>query len=248
MHITSLAQLALGIPWPHAGTQNRLKMKGALYLSTPTAWLDKHLYPSPLDTQNRLTMIDALYSSTPTAWPDTHCVTFPSWHPEYSDNYILLYAGGNSYQITIICMYTWNTNLVCTKFSRVQWWQSCMVVGSKFKPPSPLHDMLCHLWSGNYLVGGPHQQDRSRNHISRALYLLRCFRKYLSDSAIHTLVHVHITSMLDFCNSLLFSGLSNHLIKWLQGVHQGMAMLVCGLWKYNDITPISEKLYWKPVQ
>ena len=67
-------------------------------------------------------------------------------------------------------------------------------------------------------------------------------QKYLTESAVHSLVHAFVTSRIDYCNSLL-SGMSKVSLWKLQHVQNSAARL-----KQTDhITPHLLELHWLPV-
>jgi len=61
-------------------------------------------------------------------------------------------------------------------------------------------------------------------------------RKYLTCEATEMVVHVFVTSKLDYCNSLLY-GLPKFLIAKIQSVQNSAARLVCMTRKFDHITP-----------
>ena len=62
-----------------------------------------------------------------------------------------------------------------------------------------------------------------------------------------TLIHVFITSILDYCNSLFYSLLNSVILK-LQRIQKACAYLVCSVPKFCHVTPILRYLHWLPVR
>ena len=60
-------------------------------------------------------------------------------------------------------------------------------------------------------------------------------------------VHVFVTSKLDYCNSLVYA-LPKFLIAKLQSVQNSAARLVCMTRKFGHITPILIDLHWLPIK
>ena len=92
------------------------------------------------------------------------------------------------------------------------------------------------------------------NHITKTcsiafyhIYNIKHIRKYLNRNLTEKIVHVLITSQLDYCNSLLF-GLSNSQLKKLQNVQNAAARIITGTRKYDHITPVLRELHWLPVK
>ena len=79
------------------------------------------------------------------------------------------------------------------------------------------------------------------------LYHLRRIRKYLSKDNTKTLVHVFISSRIDYFKSLLY-GLPEYQLNKLQRVQNMCARLICNESKYCHITPLLVDLHWLPVK
>jgi len=77
---------------------------------------------------------------------------------------------------------------------------------------------------------------------------LRVVRRSLPADVIKTVLHVVVTSRLDYCNSLYY-GLPGCDINKPQRVQNAAARLFGGLSKFDHVTPIMrDKLHWLPVQ
>lgn len=72
-------------------------------------------------------------------------------------------------------------------------------------------------------------------------------RKYLSDDQILLLIHNHVISRIDYCNSL-FYGISNYLLKKLQVLINRSVRIVKGLSRRERITPHLIDLHWLPIK
>ena len=79
------------------------------------------------------------------------------------------------------------------------------------------------------------------------VYNIRKIRKYLSKDAIAILVHVHVISRLDYCNSLLY-GLPAYQISKLQRVQFPAARLIYMAPKFAHVSPFLKELHWLPVK
>ena len=91
--------------------------------------------------------------------------------------------------------------------------------------------------------------DHVTNICKSSFYHLRnisFIRKYLSAATTELLVHMFVSSKLDYCNSLLY-GLPAYTIKKLQHVQNAAARLVTLTTKHDHITPVLFNLYWLPV-
>ena len=66
---------------------------------------------------------------------------------------------------------------------------------------------------------------------------IRHIRHCLTPEATNTLVHSLVASRLDYGNALLY-GISKSLVKKLQMVQNSAARLVCGVKKFDHITPV----------
>ena len=72
-------------------------------------------------------------------------------------------------------------------------------------------------------------------------------RSSLTLEAAKTLVHVFVSSCLDYANSLLY-GISDGLLAKLQTVQNAEARVVTGTRKFDHITPVLHQLHWLPVR
>ena len=91
--------------------------------------------------------------------------------------------------------------------------------------------------------------DHVTNICKSSFYHLRnisYIRKYLSAATTELLVHMFVSSKLDYCNSLLY-GLPAYTIKKLQHVQNAAARLVTLTTKHDHITPVLFNLHWLPV-
>ena len=76
---------------------------------------------------------------------------------------------------------------------------------------------------------------------------LRTVRRALTHDSAKMLAHAFISSRVDYCNSLLF-GASAHVLCKMQAVLNAAARLVCGLGRFDHITPaMRDDFHWLPV-
>ena len=123
-----------------------------------------------------------------------------------------------------------------------------MVISSKFRPsvhldhikigesnisPSETVRNLGVIMDSNYTMVSHinHKVQESFLKIRELSY----YRRYLIDESSKTAVHAHVTSRLDYCNSLLY-GLPKELSKKLQSVMNTAARLVTRTRKFDHIT------------
>ena len=79
------------------------------------------------------------------------------------------------------------------------------------------------------------------------IFLIRSVRNYITEDAARTLVQANVTSILDYCNSLLYD-LPVYQISRLQRVQNSAARVVKKLGKHCHITPVLKALHWLPIQ
>ena len=73
------------------------------------------------------------------------------------------------------------------------------------------------------------------------------YRKFLTPSAVKTLIHAYIKSRLDYCDGLLY-GLPTNLVAKLQSILNTAAWLVTKPRKHEHIIPVMINLHWLPIQ
>ena len=78
------------------------------------------------------------------------------------------------------------------------------------------------------------------------LYQLSKIRKFLSEDQLKTVVHSLVISKLDYNNGLL-AGCEKGLVTKLQSVQNAAAKFVCGIKRFDRVTPPLEQLHWLPV-
>ena len=77
---------------------------------------------------------------------------------------------------------------------------------------------------------------------------LRTVWRALTHDSAKMLAHAFISSRIGYCNSLLF-GVSAHVLCKMQAVLNAAARLVCGLGRFDHITPaMRDDLHWLPVR
>jgi len=76
---------------------------------------------------------------------------------------------------------------------------------------------------------------------------LRPIIQSLPTKAAETLVHVFVSSRLDYCNALLY-GVADGLYRRLQSVQNAAVRLVSGLRRRDHIRPTLLRLHWLPVR
>ena len=72
-------------------------------------------------------------------------------------------------------------------------------------------------------------------------------RKYVDESSMRKLIHNHVISRLDYCNSLYY-GLPNYQLKKLQYIMNWAARLIKGVARRDRITPVLIELHWLPIK
>jgi hypothetical protein len=89
------------------------------------------------------------------------------------------------------------------------------------------------------------------NHVARTCYknihMLRKFKNYLPEHALHTLVQAFVISRLDYANALYY-GIPEYLLDRLQRVQNMAARLICNLKTSDHITPALMHLHWLPIR
>jgi len=76
---------------------------------------------------------------------------------------------------------------------------------------------------------------------------LRAIKQALTPEVIRTLIHVFISSRLDYCNSIL-AGVSSQLLQKLQVVQNAAARLVTVESASVYTTPVLCELHWLPIR
>ena len=88
------------------------------------------------------------------------------------------------------------------------------------------------------------------NNVCKSSYFhlrnIQCIRPYLTIQATQAIVHASITSLQDYCNSLLHGTTKTDISK-LQCVQNSAARLITDGRKYDHITPMLKHLHWLPV-
>jgi hypothetical protein len=79
------------------------------------------------------------------------------------------------------------------------------------------------------------------------IHLIRRVRQHISEEAARTLVQSNVTTLLDYCNGLLF-GLPASLIDLLQRVQNSAARVIKCLPRSSHITPVLMELHWLPIK
>jgi len=70
----------------------------------------------------------------------------------------------------------------------------------------------------------------------------------LTEDAPKSLVHAFVTSLIDYCNTVIHGARAAH-IQPLQYVPNAAARLILHKWKYDHITSdIRDRLHWQPIQ
>lgn len=72
-------------------------------------------------------------------------------------------------------------------------------------------------------------------------------RKYLDENSMKKLIHNHVMSKLDYCNSVYY-GLPNYLLRKLQLIINRAARLIIGQSRRERITPVLIQLHWLPIK
>ena len=89
------------------------------------------------------------------------------------------------------------------------------------------------------------------NKVCQSAYLhlrnISRIRHCLDRRSCESLIHAFITSRLDSMNAILY-GIPDNLAAKLQRVQNSAARLLCGIKKYDHITPTLKSLHWLPVR
>ena len=72
-------------------------------------------------------------------------------------------------------------------------------------------------------------------------------KKYIDESSLRKLIHNHVISRLDYCNSLYY-GLPNFQLRRLQYIMNRAARLIKGTTRRERITPVLIQLHWLPIK
>ena len=76
---------------------------------------------------------------------------------------------------------------------------------------------------------------------------IACIRKYLNEDTLKMLMHNHVISRLDYCNSIYYR-LPNILLKKLQNIQNRAAKLIKKIPLRERITPALTELHWLPMK
>ena len=79
-----------------------------------------------------------------------------------------------------------------------------------------------------------------------ALYKINKIRKFLSEETTKTLIHVFVSSHLDYCNSLLY-GIPQCKMNRLQRVLNAAQLVICRLPRFAHVTTALFFLQWLPI-
>ena len=79
------------------------------------------------------------------------------------------------------------------------------------------------------------------------LHQIRKLQGYLTEDQLKTLIHAYVTSKLDTNNGLL-CGAHKYQIAKLQLVQNAAAKMICGLRKFDRVTPSLYNLHWLPIE
>ena len=79
------------------------------------------------------------------------------------------------------------------------------------------------------------------------IYNIRRIRKYLSRQSAEILVFAFLTSLLDYCNGLLY-GLPDCLSNKQQRVQKAWARLIIREQKFCHVTPLIYEFHWLPIK
>ncbi|XP_030048589.1 uncharacterized protein LOC115462741, partial [Microcaecilia unicolor] len=79
------------------------------------------------------------------------------------------------------------------------------------------------------------------------LYNILKIRPFLSEHSTKTLIHILVTSRLDYCN-LLLAGLPLSHLSPLQSVQNSAARLIFRQGRFTHTTPLLKTLHWLPIR
>lgn len=110
-----------------------------------------------------------------------------------------------------------------------------------------VHDAVRNL---GVIFDNSFKMDKQINSVIKAcFYQIRILSKvkaYIPPCDFERVVHLFVTSRLDYCNSL-YCGLDQSSLKRLQRVQNAAARLLTGTRKREHITPVLASLHWLPV-
>ena len=102
------------------------------------------------------------------------------------------------------------------------------------------------VWIDNTFSMKPHVINTCKSALFH-LHNIRRIRKYLSGDSTEKLIHIFVSSRLDYCNGLLY-GLPKNLISKLQRLQNTAARIVYCMPTFCHITPLLFDLHWLPVK
>ena len=129
-------------------------------------------------------------------------------------------------------------------------YRRCLLTRSRLAKLRWLLSLQCETWACTWFDSHPDMSVQVTKACGRAffyLYNIRHIRKYLSHKSTERLIHVFITTRLDYCNSLLY-GVPEYQIRKLQRVMNASARLVYCAPKYCHINSLLRELHWLPVK
>ena len=124
----------------------------------------------------------------------------------------------------------------------------CMLFGTENTLKN--YEQFQHIMLGVYIDSNLTMKNQISNTVKVCNHHLRniaFIRKCLNDDTLKMLIHNHVTSRLDYCNSIYYR-LPNILLKKLQNIQNRAARLIKKIPLRERITPALIELHWLPMK
>ena len=140
---------------------------------------------------------------------------------------------------------TWEFLTLCAPWHRSSVEVSSLGVGLLQVNAIPIVRNLCVIMDG-MLNMEAHVQHLCQTSVAQ-LKNITDVRWFINQDSAERLVHVFITSQLDYCNALLY-GLPATSLQKLQCVQNMAVCVLTGTRRHKHITPMLHQLHWLPMQ